>query len=225
MKRIIVLIILVTLLIPCIAQSEEFHKLNSSYAKNKINLPFSVINITISKPVLLDNALLNVLLFDKQEERAKFYSQSGKLFRVTTYGRIDTDPFEYETWKKENGETKWYTVSFETKAYALGHIDIDQNYHIWITKVIGVQVTYIDLYVFDKDGKLKSLLNLYEEEYESFGKLSQIANIYITSTIMENGTILWKEDRFNVKTTREYKLQPDGYFKIIEQKVEGEFEP
>jgi hypothetical protein len=224
MKKIIVLIVSIALLNPCIAQSEKFNDILNSYAKNKIKRPVDIISIDTENAVLLDKTVLNDLLFDKQEERAKFYTPNRKLFRVTTYGRIDTEPFEYETWKKENGETKWYTASFETKAYALGHIDIDNNYHVWVTKVVGVEVTYIDLYVFDKAGKLKSLLNLYEDDYESLGQPSQVANVYITSTFMEDGTIVWKEDRFNVKTTRKLKLQPDGYFQIIEQTTEGEFD-
>ena len=62
------------------------------------------------------------------------------------------------------------------------------------------------------------------QKTESSGEPSKIANVYIMSTITENGTIEWKEDRFNVKTTQ-YQLQSDGYFKVIKQRSEGEFEP
>lgn len=221
MKKILVLNMLFAFCCLCIAQSEEFNKLANSY-KEEIKLPIVVTNI--NNKVLVDKNLLNSLLFDKQEEKAKFYSSSGKLVNVTTYGRIPQEYFEFETWKKENGEVIWFNKSFDTKAYSLGYISLDKNYYVWVTKVVCFQITYIDLYVFDKNGKLKSLVNLYEAEYESSGEPSKIANVYITSAITEDGTIKWEENRFSVKTTREYKLQPDGYFKVMKQESEGEFE-
>lgn len=213
---------LLVLCCSCIAQSVELSQLAVNY-RNEIKLP--TVASELDNRVVVDKALLNGLLFGAPEEKAKFYASNGKLMNVTTYGAIVEKPFEYETWEKINGEVKWFNKSFDTKAYALGHIALDKNYHVWVTEIIGFQKAYIDLYVFDKNGKLKSLVNLYEAEYESSGEPSKIANVYIMSTITENGTIEWKEDRFNVKTTREYQLQSDGYFKVIKQRSEGEFEP
>ena len=113
--------------------------------------------------VVVDKALLNGLLFGARKKK-QVLSSNGKLINVTTYGAIVEKPFEYETWEKINGEVKWFNKSFDTKAYALGHINFRQNYHVWVTEIIGFQKAYIDLYVFDKNGKLKSLVNLYEAE-------------------------------------------------------------
>lgn len=222
MKKFLVLNILFVLCCSCIAQSEEFNQLRDSYKKD-IKLP--VIASELDTFVMVDKGLFNDLLFDKQVEKAKFYTNNGKLVNVTTYGKIDEKPFQYETWEKVNNDVKWFNKSFDTKVYSLGHISIDKNFQVWINKVVGFQKTYIDLYVFDKNGKLKSLVNLYEAEYESNGEPSKVADVYITSTLTEDGTIIWKEDRFSVKTTREYKLQPDGYFKVVNQESEGEYEP
>lgn len=220
MKKILGLNMLLMLYCLCSAQTEEFNQLKASY-KKEIKLP--VVASEISNPVLINKMLLNRLLFDKQKERAKFYTEDGKLVKVTTYGRIPEEPFKWDAWA-DKSQTKRIIKTFETKAYALGSITLDTNYHIWVTKVVGYETTYIDLYVFDNNGNLKSLVNLYEAEYELPGDPSNIASIYITSTITENGTIEWKEERYNVKTTRVYQLQPDGYFKIIKQTSEGEFE-
>lgn len=222
MKKILVLNLLFLLCYSCIGQSEELSQLSDSY-KKEIKLPIVVSEL--ENHILVDKTTLNILLYDKQEEKAKFYANNEKLIKVTTYGKIDEKQFEYETWKNVDGEVKWFNKLFDTKAYSLGHITLDKNYHVWVTKVIGFQKTYIDLYVFDKNGKLKSLVNLYEAEYESSGDPSNIARVHISSSITKDGTIKWEENRFNVMTKREYQLQSDGYFKVVKQESEGEYEP
>ena len=129
-----------------------------------------------------------------------------------------------ESWTNES-HVKRIEKTFDTKAFSLGQISLDKNFHIWITKVVGFQKTYIDLYVFDKNGILNLWSICMKAEYESNGEPSKVADVHITSTLTEDGTIKWKEDRFSVKTTREYKLQPDGYFKVVKQESEGEYEP
>jgi hypothetical protein len=203
------------------AQSDELSKLSDNY-KKELKLP--LLAAEVNDRIVVNKTLLNSLLIDKQEMRAKFYSSNGKLVYVTTYGKIPQTPLKWETWTDES-HTKRVEKSFDTKAYALGNIAFNKNYHVWITKIVGFQKTYIDMYVFEKNGKLKSLINLYEAEYESNGDTSKIANVYLKSTITGEGTIKWEENRFNVKTTREYKLQPDGYFKVTKQEIEGEYEP
>ncbi|HEX2921440.1 MAG TPA: hypothetical protein VHO50_09785 [Bacteroidales bacterium] len=221
MKKILVINTLLLFCSSCIAQSVEFGQLADNY-KKEIKLPVDVSELDTT--VVVDKALLSRLLWDKQEERAKFYANNGKLVNVTTYGKIPQEPMKWETWNKVNGQVKWFNKTFNTKAYSLGQITLDSNYHVWITRVVGFQSTYIDLYVFDKNGKLKSLVNMYEAEYESSGEPSKIASVYITSIITEEGDIKWEENRFNVHTKREYQLQPDGYFKVVKQESEGEFE-
>lgn len=221
MKKILILNVLFAFYCSCNAQSEKFYKFTESY-KKEIKLP--AVASELDNLVVVDNAILNNLLFDKQEDKPKFYSYGGKLVNVTTYGKIPQEPMRWRTWADES-QTRRIEKSFDTKTYALGKIDLNEKYHIWATKVVSFQTTYIDLYVFDKNGKLKSLVNLYEAEYESIGEPSNVANVYITSTITKDGTIKWEENRFNVKTSREYQLQSDGYFKVVKQESEGEYEP
>jgi hypothetical protein len=221
MKHTLIIVTLFILYFTSFAQSEQHIKLAEKF-KNGIKLPAIVSEL---KPhIEIDKALLNSLLFDNQTNKAKFYAYNGNLFNVTTYGRIPLEPMKWRTWADES-HTKRIERSFDTKTYALGQVPIDENFHVWITKIVGFQKTFIDLYVFNKTGELKSLINLYEVEYESSGEPSEIASVYISSTIAEDGTIFWEENRFSVKTVREYKLQPDGYFKVVKQESEGEYEP
>ena len=222
MKKLFIYSYLHTVYAFCMAQSSDFKELVKLY-DTELKLPIELVH---SLPVqdTVSRSLLNRVLFDHQSERAKFYSIEDSLYRVTTYGRISEKPFDYETWKKEDGEVKWYREIFTPKAYAVGYIPISEVYHALITKVVGTEVTYYDLYLFDKQGILRSLVNLYEAEYERIGQPENISEVYMQSSITKDGVIKRHEERFNVTTDREYQLQSDGYFKVIHENIEGEFE-
>ena len=49
----------------------------------------------MSNTVLIEKAVLNRLLLDKQEEKAKFYANNGKLVNVTSYGKIPQEPMKW----------------------------------------------------------------------------------------------------------------------------------
>ncbi len=207
----------------CEAQSDEFQNLVNQYY-TKLALPIASVN-TLAAQDTVDRSLLNKVLFDQQSGRAKFYSTNDSLYRATTYGKIDEGVFDYETWSKEDGKVKWHQQTFVPKAYAIGNIPLAAPYHALITKVVGAENTYIDLYLFNQQGTLLSLVNLYEAEYEKLGNTDDIAQVFMQSSISQDGVIQRHEDRFSVVTDRKYRLQPDGYFKVIDQRIEGEYEP
>jgi hypothetical protein len=222
MKNIFILPLLVHFLyIPAFSQPNHFDLL-SNYFTKEIKLPIDSIN-TLPVMDTLDKALLNRVLFDEQTEKAKFYSLDNKLYRVTTYGRVPEEPFKYETWKKESGKTIWYKAKHVTKVYPLGYITYEEYIGL-IVKVAGFESTYCDLYVFNKEGKLKSFVSLYEAIHSKYGHPEEGIKDIINSSIETNGNILWKEDRYNINSSRIFELQLDGHFKVVDQKVEGEFE-
>ena len=206
----------------CTAQPSDFKELVSLY-RTELKLPIKSVH---SLPVqdTVSKSLLNRVLFDQQPERAKFYSIKDSLYRVTTYGKISEGNFDYKTWKKEGEDVVWYKKTFVPKAYVLGYISINEEYYALITKVVGAEVTYCDLYLLDKQGTLRSLVNLYEAEYEGLGEPDKVSKVYMQSSITADGVINRHEERYNVTTDRKYQLQPDGYFKVINQNIEGEFE-
>lgn len=213
--------ILIMFYCSCKGQSQEFNKF-LIFFQREIKLPIELINNLETKDTI-SKILLNRILFDQQTERAKFYSTDDKLIKATAYGRVPEELFVWNTWEDETSD-KRITKVFDTKVYAIGYIDFNQKYHALLTKVIGFEKTYIDLYLFDRIGKLKSFVSLYEIDYETSGDPSKIKQVLIQSSVNKEGIIMWQEDRFNVKTKREYRLQTDGYFKIINQSSEGEFE-
>lgn len=203
------------------AQNIELIEIKKYY-ETKIEIPIvSFIDLPVSSEVNIH--LLNKLILEIQDERAKFYSVNDSLYNVTTYGKIPEKSMKWRSWADDT-KTKRIEKEFNTKAYSLGFLDLNKNYDVLVTKVIGFEKTYIDLYLFDKNGKLKSLINLFEAKYERNGDPSKFECVLIQSSITKDGIIKLKEDRFNVKTKRDYQLQSDGYFKVISQVSEGEFE-
>ena len=219
MKNTLLSVFVITFSGFCQAQSPEFKEVIKHYIK-EITLPVSVIH-TLPVQDTVDRALLNKVLFDQQDQRAKFYSIDDSLYRVTTYGRIDEDSFD---WTDASGAVT-IEKSLTPKAYAIGHVPLSESYHALVTKVVGVEVTYFDLYLFDKQGELLSLVNLYESEYENLGEVNNIAKVPMRSSISKDGIIQRHEERFSVIADRKYQLQSDGRFKVINQKIEGEYEP
>ena len=223
MKKTIVFILVMISFVSCSkAQDVDFEEFLSHYIR-KIPLPIEDTYELAGKDTI-SSKLLNKFLFEKQKERAKFYSIDDTLYRLTTYSKVPERPFEYEIWKKENGKVVWYDTSFITRVYPIGQLHLSNNFHLLINKIVGYEYTYYDLYVFDKKGKLLSLVNLYEEEYHQPGNPGKGSNIYLTSSITKDGIIKWHQQRFGITTDREYKLREDGIFEIISQKQEGEFE-
>ena len=220
MKKKLLLGFFVILFCHVSAQKEELIELEEYY-KNEIKIPIiSFIDQPINGEIKV--CLLNKLILEKQNERAKFYSKGDTLYNITTYGKIPEKSMKWRTWADET-KTKRVEKEFQTRAYSLGFLNLDKNYYAFVLKVVGFEKTYIDLYLFDKSGKLMSLINLFEADYVKNGDPSKFANIIIQSSLTEDKIIKWQEDRFNVKTKRDYKLQFDGYFKIINQISEGKF--
>jgi len=204
------------------AQDIKFSDFIKQY--NEIELPVEDVS-KLHTNKTIEAVAWNRLLFDNQAERAKFYGTNDTLYRLTTYGRIPEEPFDYETWRKENGEVIWYDVLFNIKAHPIGRIDYPGGYIGLLNKVVGFEMTYYDLFIFDKEGDLLSGVNLSEKKYKKNGEPEAgIEATYLKSKITDEGNIIWHQERYNVHTNRVYKLMPDGYFKIVEEKTEGEFD-
>ena len=204
------------------AQDIKFSDFAKQY--DKLGLPVEEVS-KLQTNKIIDPVDWNKLVFDNQMERAKFYGTNDTLYSLTTYGRIPEEPFDYETWRKENGEVIWYDTSFEIKAYPIGRINYPEGYIGLLNKVVGYEMTYYDLFIFDQKGKLLSAVNLHERQYKNNGEPEgEIKAIYLKSSITKDGHIQWYEERYGVITDRVYKLMVDGYFKITSQKSEGEFD-
>ncbi|WP_258102809.1 hypothetical protein [Marinoscillum sp. MHG1-6] len=204
------------------SRQEEFNRLLSSYPE--VELPVDDL-LSLKSQTIIDAKPLNVLLFGYQDERAKHYVRDT-LYRITSYGKVSDEPFEFNTVKRVEGKRVRYDTLFHINVYALGKIEFGNDHVGLITRVVGFMTDYIDIYLFEKStGKFKSLINAFEATHARNGYPDEgYEEIYNTTRILANKQIEWHQERYNVTTDRLFDVSPDGYFRVIDQKSEGEFE-
>lgn len=225
-NRTIIIFLICTILISiCNAQSERkevFNEILQSYAE--VSLPIKDF-LSLNTENTIDAKLLNRLLFDLQDGKAKHYVKDT-LYRITSYGRISEEPFNYTDSKKEGDEWIDFEVSFPINIHALGKIEFIDDHVGLITRVVGFMTDYIDIFLFKKStGTLKSMVAAFEAKHEYHGHPEEgYEAVYNTSTITEDRQINWHQERYGVTTDRIFDVSPDGYFRVIFQKQEVEFE-
>ncbi len=171
--------------------------------KNTISLPNNseeLLNVDYSKCPVIDCELYNFIVIKNQKERAKRRTIKGEDFRITKYGLADCE-----------GMTVNDELFFE-KTYALGQIE-NKKYKIFIARIESVMNTFIDLYVFDTEGRIISFLDLYEDERYIKGDKRFVDSVFIKSKITDNGGINCEENRYSVNVKIDYYLQDDGILK------------
>ena len=202
-----------------------------SYFKKEIKLPADFTKeIYGNREDTLPKTLYNQIIFSDQEknniqEYAKFYTLDGELIdRVNTYGILDTTPSNAGTYRhKEN---------FQPKLYPLGYINLSEEYDAFVLKTSHIDLIFIDIFVFSKEGNIKSFVSVFEMEpsrevektWEDFVYNYKVDTYFIQSRIQKNHIIKWTEKRFGMTIKTEWKLQKDGYFKVIKLKKEGKNE-
>lgn len=182
--------------------------------KNTISLPNNseeLLNVDYSKCPVIDCELYNFIVIKNQKERAKRRTIKGEDFRITKYGYADCE-----------GMTVSDELFFE-KTYALGQIE-NKKYKIFIARIESVRNTFIDLYVFDTDGRIISFLDLYEDERYIKGDTRFVDSVFIKSKITNNGIIHYEENRYSVNVKIDYQLQDDGVLKEIKELITGQYE-
>ena len=178
----------------------------------------------------MPKALYNQIIFSDQErnkiqEYAKFYTLDGELIDWSdTYGVLDTTPSNAGSYRhKEN---------FQPKLYPLGYINLSEEYDVFVLKTSHIDLIFIDIFVFSKEGNIKSFVSVFEMEpsrdcektWEDFVYNYKVDTYFIQSQIQKNQIIKWTEKRFGMTIKTEWQLQKDGYFKVIKLKKEGKNE-
>ena len=202
-----------------------------SYFKKEIKLPADFTKeVLANKEDTLPKYLYNQIIFYDQEknnvqEYAKFYAPDGELIDWSdTYGILDTTFF--------NGGCNTHKEKFQTKLYPLGYIKLSEEYDTFVTKVCEIDIIYIDIFVFSKEGNIKSFVSVFEIEpsrdcektWEDFVYNYKVDTYFIQSRIQKNYIIKRTEKRFGMTIKTELQLQKDGYLKEIKLKKEGKNE-
>ena len=174
-----------------------------SYFKKEIKLPADFTKeIYGSREDTLPKTLYNQIIFSDQEknniqEYAKFYTLDGELIdRVDTYGILDTTPSNAGTYRhKEN---------FQPKLYPLGYINLSEEYDAFVLKTSHIDLIFIDIFVFSKEGNIKSFVSVFEMEpsrevektWEDFVYNYKVDTYFIQTIKQKNNNNKWTEKRF-----------------------------
>lgn len=202
-----------------------------SYFKKELKPPVDFTKeIFGNREDTLPRTLYNQIIFSDQErnniqEYAKFYTPDGELIdRVDTYGILDTTFID--------AGCNTHKEKFDGKLYPLGYIKLSEEYDTFVTKVCEIDIIYIDIFVFSKEGNIKSFVSVFEIEpsrdcektWEDFVYNYKVDTYFIQSRIQKNYIIKRTEKRFGMTIKTEWQLQKDGYFKVIKLKKEGKNE-
>lgn len=197
-----------------VAQTYSFDEFALSFQKKQIKMPINyedLLKMDLSLCPQIDCELYNYIVIKNQDERAKRKTIDGRYFHVTKYGYADCNGIMC------NGSL------FYEKIYVLGYLK-NEKYKCLITRIESVMNTFVDLYIFNNEGKLLSFLDLYEDEnYEKNG-IRNIDSVYIRTEITTDGIIHYEENRYGVNAKIDYQLQNDGIIKEIAKSITGQYE-
>lgn len=192
----------------------SFDEFSSLFQKKQIKTPISsdeLLEIDLSICRQIDCESYNYIVIKSQKERAKRRTIEGRDFHITRYGFVDCKGV------MRNGSL------FYEKIYVLGYLK-NEKYKCLITRIESVMNTFVDLYIFNNEGKLLSFLDLYEDEnYEKNG-IRNIDSVYIRTEITTDGIIHYEENRYGVNVKIDYQLQDDGILKEVAKSIIGQYE-
>ena len=195
-------------------ETYSFDEFSSFFQKEQIKTPISsdeLLEIDLSICRQIDCESYNYIVIKSQKERAKRRTIEGRDFHITRYGFVDCKGV------MRNGSL------FYEKIYALGYLK-NEKYKCLITRIESVMNTFVDLYIFNNEGKLLSFLDLYEDEnYEKKG-IRNIDSVYIRTEITTDGIIHYEENRYGVNVKIDYQLQDDGILKEVAKSIIGQYE-
>ena len=195
-------------------ETYSFDEFSSFFQKEQIKTPISsdeLLEIDLSICRQIDCESYNYIVIKSQKERAKRRTIEGRDFHITRYGFVDCKGV------MRNGSL------FYEKIYVLGYLK-NEKYKCLITRIESVMNTFVDLYIFNNEGKLLSFLDLYEDENYKKNGIRNIDSVYIRTEITTDGIIHYEENRYGVNVKIDYQLQDDGILKEVAKSIIGQYE-
>ena len=190
-----------------------------------ISLPIENIQNLTTKDTI-SGKLTNDMIIRDQKNKPKYVDINGNTKAIDQYyGLYPEEPFDYlKDVKNNKGEWEEKIFYFYPQISPIGKLDLNENYISLIIKVISVESTFYDLWNFSKDGKALSVVCLFWGLRDGGPKSEEVTFTIVDSKITKEGVIKWHENADGLETFRTYKLNEDGYFKIIKEEQKGEYE-
>lgn len=222
------LLLLTTLFIsPCTySQTKDlvaFQKFSTQF--KSIMLPIDQVEMLTSEDTL-DANWVNETFYKRESPKSKkgvgawYVTYQGKLIRNTGMGKYSAGPFTYGKIADDGSEIK---CVFYEKIYSIGKIQLTNGTTGYIIKANSLSSIYYDLWILNKAKDCFSAVCLYYAEKEHEPSCDDLYLI-IDSKITETGDIIWHSNQRGLHTYRTYRVNEDGYFQVIEERKEGEFD-
>lgn len=184
----------------------------------QIDLPIKDISNIITYDSL-DNALLNSYLFPCDGKKTiipKVISAKGNLIRHTYTGRYPEKNEVFGFGGKNH--------SYHDRIDVIGKVTLSSNFESIIIRIESTESIFYDIWNVDKlTLKPVSQICLFYGFKESWHKTT-IDYVEVESDITQEGTIVWHSNQRGLHTYRTYRVNEDGYFQVIEERKEGEFD-
>lgn len=202
-------------------QSEKysFYEIASLFHKNQIHSPFNVndlLKLDMSSLPQIECHKYNWLIIKGQSDKARRCNIDGKYFKAS-YGLISDDAMSFSS------DTYNVKGLYTSKIYALGFWKCEK-YNVFLVRVECIRNTFIDMFTFTNDGKVLSMLCLYEDEGGNYCDKVPVDSVFISSDVSSDDIIHYEENRYGVNVKIDYQLQDDGVLKEISKSIIGQYE-
>jgi hypothetical protein len=168
----------------------------------------------------------NDILIRNQYKRPNYIDKIAQLQVVKKYyGLYPETPMSYsKIIKNDEGIFVGKQLYFHNKINPIGRINLNDDYITLLIKVIASETTFYDLWNFDKNGYVLSVVCLFWGMRDNGMEDEQVTFVIVDSMINKEGEIIWHENSDGLETFRTYILNKDGYFQIINEEQKGEME-
>lgn len=189
---------------------QEFEKFVIHF-KQRISLPIDDMEMFETNDTISIHWVNNIIIRN-EKERPKYIDKNGEYKEEKEfYGLYQEDPFHYEFDGKP--------MVFYPKIHPIGRVFLNDNFISLIVKIHSFETTYYDLWNFDKKGNPLSFVCLFLG-YRDDNHSPEVTYVASKSTIDKEGVIDFNFDHSDLIIHRVYKLNEDGYFKILEEQME-----
>lgn len=160
---------------------------------------------------------VNDLLIRGQKSKPRFIDKNGRFQTTKKYfGLYPEKPFGYGYRGKQ--------LFFYPKVIPIARINLNTKYVSLIVKVIDYETTFFDLWNFTKEGEALSVVCLFWGIRDAGPREEKVTFTIVNSGIAKDGAIVWHENDDGLETFRTYRLDENGFFKIVKEQQKGKSE-
>ncbi|WP_461633069.1 hypothetical protein [Labilibaculum euxinus] len=219
------ILFVISLLIYCSSCSSQVQFETFTQEFESLELPINRI-LDLAAGDTLNGVLTNNITIRKQKDKPQIINKDGKYEAIKQYyGLYPEEPDSYlQDIEKDDGSFEEKRIYFQPKIISAGRINLNSKYQSLIIKVVGYETTFYDLWNFSKEGKALSVICLFWGLRDGGPRDEAVTFTIVDSKVTKEGDVIWHENADGLETFRTYRLNEEGYFKVINEEQKGEAE-